>query len=104
MKRHALHRGYRLTSIARRFREIDFENFDYIIAMDGTNYSDLHKFDSETKYSNKIFKMTDFAQHGNYKEVPDPYYGGPEGFEIVLDILEDSCSGLLEKIKKDHNL
>ena len=48
--------------------------------------------------------MTDFAVNGKYSEVPDPYYGGPEGFENVLDILEDSCTGLLNKIKEEHNL
>ena len=104
MKRHAIGRGYRLTSIARRFREPDFETFDYIIAMDKSNYSDLHSFDTEKKYSDKIFMMTDFASNGKYSEVPDPYYGGPEGFENVLDILEDSCAGLLEKIKKENNI
>ena len=104
MKRHALSRGYRLTSIARRFREVDFDNFEYVIAMDGSNFSDLKSFDRENSFNDKLFLMTDFATRGNYSEVPDPYYGGPEGFENVLDILEDSCAGLLERIKKDHNL
>jgi protein-tyrosine phosphatase len=99
MKRHAISRGYRLTSISRRFKEIDFENFDYIIAMDESNYNDLHSFDYSKKYENKIFMMTDFTKNGNYREVPDPYYSGPEGFELVLDILEDACAGLLEEIK-----
>lgn len=104
MKRHALSRGYRLTSVARRFRDIDFDNFDYIIAMDKANYNDLSSFDVDNKYKYKVFMMTDFAENKNYSEVPDPYYGGPEGFENVLDILEDSCTGLLNKIKEDHNL
>jgi protein-tyrosine phosphatase len=99
MKRHAIKRGYKLTSIARRFRNVDFENFDYIIAMDRENYTDLMSFDKDKMYSNKIYMMTDFAISGKYSEVPDPYYGGPEGFENVLDILEDSCNGLLEEIK-----
>ncbi len=103
MKRHAIKRGYRLTSIARRFRDVDFENFDYIIAMDKSNYNDLLSFDYNGKYKNKIFMMTDFAE-GKYSEVPDPYYGGPEGFENVLDILEDSCKGLLNKIREENNL
>ena len=104
MKRHALNRGFRLTSIARRFRNVDFENFEYIIAMDRANYNDLISFDIEKKYSNKLFMMTDFSENGKYNEVPDPYYGGPEGFEEVLDILEESCEGLLKKIKEEHNL
>jgi len=104
MKRHAISRGYRLTSIARRFREIDFEKFDYIVAMDKSNYNDLLASDYDKKYSHKIVMMTDFAGDGKYKEVPDPYYSGPEGFELVLDILEDACMGLLEMIKQEKNL
>jgi low molecular weight protein-tyrosine phosphatase len=104
MKRHALKRGYRLISIARRFRNADFETFDYIIAMDRSNYNDLKSFDSNENYANKIFMMTDFAKNGLYNEVPDPYYGGPEGFEEVLNILEESCEGLLEEIKKKLSL
>ncbi len=104
MKRHAIARGFRLTSIARRFRDPDFEKFDYIIAMDDANLKDLVSFDKKKKYRNKIFKMTDFSSKLDYSEVPDPYYDGPEGFEIVLDILEDSCAGLLEEIKAKHNL
>jgi protein-tyrosine phosphatase len=104
MKMHAVKRGYNLTSIARRFRESDFRNFDYIIAMDSENYLDLLSFDTEKKYKDKIFMMTSFSKNRNYNEVPDPYFGGPEGFETVLDILEDACQGLLEKIKSDINL
>ncbi len=104
MKRHALRRGFRLTSIARRFGEEDFENFDYIIAMDNENYNDLLSFDYKKRFTNKIFMITDFSSNGKYSEVPDPYYSGPEGFELVLDILEDACIGLLKKIKEDHNL
>jgi protein-tyrosine phosphatase len=104
MKRHAIKRGYRLTSISRRFIEIDFQKFDYIIVMDESNYNDLLSFDFERKYTDKIFMMTDFSKNGNYNEVPDPYYSGPEGFELVLDILEDACAGLLNKIKEDNNI
>ena len=103
MKSHAIKRGYNLTSIARRFSNTDFDKFDYIIAMDGDNYNDLITFDTEKKYTDKIFMMTDFAKNGCYNEVPDPYYGGPAGFEKVLDILEDSCDGLLKKVKEDMN-
>lgn len=103
MKRHALKRGFRLKSVARKFKNIDYKNFDYIIAMDGANYQDLLSFDEEGKYKNKISMMTYYAK-GDYSEVPDPYYGGPDGFENVLDILEDSCSGLLEEIVKEHKL
>lgn len=103
MKRHAIKRGYRIMSIARRFRNVDFKNFDYIIAMDKSNLNDLYAFDIKKKYRDIIYSMTSFTEN-DVKEVPDPYYGGPEGFENVLDILEESCEGLLNKIKEDHNL
>jgi protein-tyrosine phosphatase len=102
MRKHAMKRGYDLTSIARGFnpRE-DFDEFDYIIAMDSSNYNDLQSKDTGEKYKNKILMMTDFCRTVRAAEVPDPYYGGADGFELVLDILEDACEGLLERILND---
>ena len=102
MQSHAVKRGYDLTSIARKIRIKDFEAFDYIVTMDNANYADVLAFDIDSLYSNKISRMTDYCTSHSDREVPDPYYGGPEGFEHVLDLLEDACKGLLEKIKKDH--
>ena len=104
MKRHALRRGFKLTSIARRFVYEDFNNFDYIIAMDYENLAEIKAKDQNNEFWNKIHLMTDFASNPNYNEVPDPYYGGPEGFENVLDILEDACAGLLHEIKTKLNI
>ena len=100
MKRHALSRGYRLTSIARRFRDVDFDIFDYIIAMDKANYNDLISFDAEKKYNHKVFMMTDFAKNGNYSEVPDPYYGVVTDFEYVLDVLQQACEPLYDRLMR----
>ncbi len=102
MQQHAQKRGYSLTSIARKFRYPDFEKFDYIIAMDNSNYADILAMDIEGKFSSKVSKMTDYCSRYKSGEVPDPYYGGPEGFERVLDLLEDACQGLLEKILHEH--
>ncbi len=104
MQKHAAKRGYNLTSIARQIKYSDFEKFDYIIAMDKSNYSDLLHLDSEEKYGNKIFMMMQFANKFTEEEVPDPYYGGEQGFEYVLDLLEDACSGLLKFVVKKNNL
>lgn len=100
MKKHASARGYNLTSIARQFKVSDFDKFDYIVVMDRENLRDILALDSERKYENKVFLMTDFSSD-SYDEVPDPYYGGEAGFEKVLDILEDSAKGLLDKIKAE---
>ena len=102
MRSHASNRGYNLDSIARQFDpDKDFAEFDYIVAMDNENYADLLSFDIKNKYSTKIYRMAQFCEKIGIKEVPDPYYGGPQGFEFVLDILEDGCNGLLEKIRQD---
>jgi protein-tyrosine phosphatase len=79
----------------------DLEEFGYIITMDDYNYTDLIQLDRKKLYTNKLFKMADFISDKNISEVPDPYYGGTEGFEFVIDILEDGTKNLLTKIKKD---
>jgi protein-tyrosine phosphatase len=102
MRKHASARGYNLDSRARQFNPMkDFEEFDYIITMDDYNYTDLIQLDRKKLYTNKLFKMADFISDKNISEVPDPYYGGAEGFEFVIDILEDGTKNLLTKIKKD---
>jgi protein-tyrosine phosphatase len=101
MQRHAVKRGYDLTSIARQIKEYDFDRFDYIITMDSENYRNVKALDSSNKYENKIFMMMEFATQYSDSEVPDPYYGGEQGFEYVLDLLEDACLGLLKHIIKN---
>jgi protein-tyrosine phosphatase len=102
MRKHALTRGYNLDSRARQFNpKQDFEEFDYIVTMDDDNYSDIKKLDSKKLYVDKIFKMGDFITDKNVSEVPDPYYGGSEGFEYVINILESGSKNLLTKIKTD---
>ena len=100
MQSHAVKRGYNLTSLSRKINpNIDFDYFDYIIGMDNENISTLKKMARNSDDLQKIHKMTDFRKQWNYDEVPDPYYGGEQGFELVLDLLEDSCKGLLESLK-----
>ena len=104
MKMHASRRGYDLTSISRQIRYDDLQTFDYIITMDSDNYEDVTALDSTGQYSGKIFMMTDYAKDHADKSVPDPYYGGSQGFELVIDLLEDSCEGLLNQIKINYGL
>jgi protein-tyrosine phosphatase len=102
MLEHASRRGYNVTSIARKFnpRE-DFDKFDYIIAMDDSIESDLQRLTRNADDSEKIYRMTDFSSSSKYSGVPDPYYSGSSGFEVVLDLLEDACEGLLEHIRNE---
>ena len=95
MQGHATKRGYRLTSISRPIDpERDFDEFDFIVGMDDNNVWDLRKIARNPNDLGKIYKMTEFSRKMDYKSVPDPYYGGSDGFELVLDILEDACNGL----------
>jgi protein-tyrosine phosphatase len=99
MQSHATKRGYNLTSISRKFNpHTDFDHFDMIIGMDNENVHSLKSMARNQDDLQKIHLMTDFSKEWNYNEIPDPYYGGEEGFELVLDLLEDSCQGLLEKV------
>jgi protein-tyrosine phosphatase len=102
MIKHASRRGYRLDSHARQFNpENDFEYFDYIVTMDDDNYSEITSLDKRNTYRHKVFKMVSFGSKLKVDEVPDPYYSGSDGFEYVLDILEDSVEGLLNKVEDD---
>ncbi|MHB1687951.1 MAG: low molecular weight protein-tyrosine-phosphatase [Ignavibacteriaceae bacterium] len=102
MRKHASQRGYDLTSLARKFNpEKDFKKFDYIITMDNQNYEDVLSIDIKNEYAFKVFKMVQFCKSHKVDAVPDPYYSGSEGFENVLDILEDGCQNLLKKIKNE---
>ena len=98
MKKHAAHYGYDLTSISRPVSPEDFEKFDMIIGMDDQNVTDLHHMDYTGKNGHKIHKMTNFCNRYHENSVPDPYYGGDEGFKKVIHILEDACGSLLAKI------
>lgn len=102
MRKAGAERGYNLTSISRRVNpKIDFAQFDYIIGMDHDNIRTLRSMAKDDKDRSKIRLMTDFCSVMQYDHVPDPYYGGTSGFELVLDILEDACEGLIKKIQKD---
>ena len=93
-------RGVEILSKARQINIKDFEKFNYIIAMDNSNFrniQDLKNRSSSTDFAS-IKKIQNFRSVFNEKEVRDPYFGGDEGFDHVLDILEDSVSGFLESI------
>jgi len=100
MQRHALQRNITLTSISRPVKpQHDFDYFDYIIGMDDQNMEDLEQLAPNEQGRLKLSKMTDYCHHHSNTSVPDPYYGEAAGFELVLDLLEDACSGLLEHIR-----
>jgi protein-tyrosine phosphatase len=84
---------------ARRITPEDCQNFDYILTMDEENY---YMVSSLCRGSAVVRPFLDFAADSPEREVPDPYYGGPEGFERVLDLVEEAAEGLLEDIRERH--
>lgn len=95
--------GIELDSKGRKAIGKDFELFDYIIAMDSNNYSDLKNLPkSSMEGAAQLYLMRDFDEIGLGQDVPDPYYGGDDGFTYVYELLDRSCRNLLEKIKTEH--
>lgn len=97
----ATRRGFSLEGIrARRVADEDFQNFDYILAMDQLNLVTLEdRAPDETRAKVRLF--LEFAESRSESEVPDPYYGGAAGFERVLDLVEEASRGLLETLRKN---
>ena len=96
--------GIELVGQGRQFQASDLKDFDLILAMDKANYQDILAFDPTGKYSDKIHLMCEYCTKYSTEEVPDPYYGGTEGFNYVIDLLLDACGGLLEKVKVRSHL
>lgn len=94
----ALRRGVDLSPLsARQVNSNDFEYFDYVLAMDYDNYSNLAQI-CPAGYEQRLRLFLDFASECEDKEVPDPYYGGGRGFEHVFGLIEDASHGLLKEI------
>lgn len=97
MRQVAARRGFEYDGAARQVRLEDFAEFDWIIAMDHSNYADLLRLAPDSESGKKVRMMREFDPRGGRDSaVPDPYYGGIDGFEHVYDIVERSCRGLLE--------
>jgi protein-tyrosine phosphatase len=90
----ARRRGIVLEGAARRFDPADFERFDLILAMDRENLHDLRALAPDEEAAGKVRLL-----RGADLDVPDPYYGGPDGFDVVLDQVEAACRDLLEEIR-----
>lgn len=88
-------RGYVMGEIrARQIEEADFKHYDLILAMDRSNIASMRRICPSGCLS-KIGLLLDYAQETQIDEVPDPYYGGDEGFDLVLDLLEEACKNLI---------
>ncbi|MCK9532052.1 MAG: low molecular weight phosphotyrosine protein phosphatase [Gammaproteobacteria bacterium] len=98
----ALRRGVDLSGQrARQVENLDFERFDYILAMDHQNHAALLR-DCPADHRHKVRLFLEFAAELGEDEVPDPYYGGQHGFDHVFDLVEAAGRGLLEEIRRRH--
>ena len=100
MRNAAMYRGYALTHRSRPVSSLDFLDFDMIIAMDDQNYEDLMHLAPSVEATHKIRRMAEFFTKHKISYVPDPYYMGAEGFQLVLDLLEEGCLNLFNEIIK----
>jgi len=95
--------GVHLTSSARQVQAEDFHRFDYIVAMDQSNQNNLETFRGSAGGDAALYLLREFdSEGGPGAEVPDPYYGGPRGFEDVYDMVERGCRGLLDHILEEE--
>ncbi len=100
----ARRRGYDLSRLrARAVRDDDFQRFQWLLAMDKTHLAWLHQRLPAPQAQQASLLMIHARHHQGTAEVPDPYYGSPEGFEHVLDLVEDACDGLVDLLRRQRN-
>lgn len=106
MRSHAADRRYALMHRGRQFdAQSDFDHFDMILVMDEENYADIKHMAHNDKEMQKVHYLAEYlCHHPQENTIPDPYYGGADHFEYVLDLIEDACAGLLETLKKKNHL
>lgn len=104
MRKAAQNRGYSLQSRARQVTSDDLREYDLVLVMDKQNQREIRPFDSTGENTAKIRLFCEFCTDHDTDEVPDPYYGGEQGFEHVLDLLEDGCRGVLHHIRQQRGL
>ncbi|TAJ81511.1 MAG: low molecular weight phosphotyrosine protein phosphatase [Gallionellaceae bacterium] len=103
-QRAAKRRGYEMGHLrGRQVEAADFARFDYVLAMDEANLSILLRLRPRDAQSH-LGLFLEFAERHSEREVPDPYYGGADGFERVLDMVEDAAGGLLKHIRQQHSV
>ena len=100
MRRHGRRHGYQFDSIARQFSAADFDRFDLIVGMDEDNIKQISSRARSPYDLRKVVCMSDYlTHHPMHTSVPDPYYSNDHAFELVIELLEDACQGLLDAIK-----
>lgn len=99
MRRASAARGYQLNSLARQVCAEDLDQFDLILTMDEDNYHNVSALADTAEQQRRIRSFCEYCSDHDNDSVPDPYYGGESGFEIILDLLEDGCRGVLAEVE-----
>jgi len=98
-------RGIEVCGAARQFQRGDFAKFDYVVAMDSANYAELAELAPNAEARKKLYLLRSFDPASpKDASVPDPYHGGAEGFDEVIELSLAACRPLLERIRRDHGL
>jgi protein-tyrosine phosphatase len=98
--RNAKKNGVDISSlVSRKFTPADFDNFDRIYVMDQSNYRDVLSLAQDDEHRNKVELFLNISSPGKNKAVPDPWYGGEEGFQRVFDLVHETCCILVDQIK-----
>lgn len=87
------------TQRARQFKKSDFSTFDYIFVMDQSNYNNVVQLAEKPEDAQKVRLLLDVIHPGKKAEVPDPYYGGPDGFEHVFQLVDEACTLIAKDLK-----
>lgn len=104
MRSAARERGITIQGPARQIVTKDLDMFDLILCMDDENFENVESMYSDTTRNADLRMFCEFVSDSDAREVPDPYYGGEDGFDDVMDLLEDGCSNLLEYVRKKVRL
>jgi protein-tyrosine phosphatase len=98
----ARQRGVEVCGTSRQITHDDLHHFDYVIAMDGENFADIDQLKAAVDGTASIHRLREWDPEGDSPDVPDPYYGGTNGFERVHDIVERSCAALLQALLSER--
>jgi protein-tyrosine phosphatase len=97
--------GVNLDHLGRQITKKDLDKFDYILAMDNENFEEIQRLENPDQiHKARVFLMRDFDHQQSGADIPDPYYGGQNGFQVVYDMLEESLLNFLEYIMQEHRL
>ena len=103
MRRHGNVHGYRFDHRARQISKDDLLRFDRIMVMDNENYRTVTSLAPDASYINKVEMLASYLRHHEGQTtIPDPYYGTDRDFELVIELLEDACEGLIDHIMSNH--